>query len=394
MSILFSSGKIGSIEIANRVVHSATFESMATVNGEVTDQLVKRYRNIAKGGTGLIVPGYVSVHRSGKAFERQVELDSDAIVPGLASIVDAVHEHGGKIVFQLAHAGRQTTKQVAGQAPLGPSSVGRDPINFVKPREMTEADIREVIRAFGKAAKRAINAGADGIQLHGAHGYLINQFLSPFFNKRTDKWGDSEGGRFRFLREIFCEVKSSVPERTPILIKLNTHDHTPAPGITPDLAQRYAHRLVELGIDAIEISSGTAYYSFMNTCRGSVPVKELAATLPWWKRLVGKMMLSKMAGKFDLEEGYHTEAARIMKPVMGKVPLILVGGIRHVRHMEQVLEEGLADFISMSRPFIREPFLVNRLKEGKTEKASCVSCNRCIAGMMGGEPLRCLYKPA
>jgi len=394
MSLLFSAGRIGSLELQNRLIHSATFEAMATDRGEVTDGLVKRYSTLAKGGIGLIIPGYIYVHPVGKAFNRQVPCDSDEAIPGLKRVVDAVHERGGKIVFQIANAGRQTTKSMTGFRPLGPSSFDRDPLYMVKPKEMTEGDIREAIEAFGQSARRVMEAGADGVQLHAAHGYLINQFLSPFFNRRTDSWGGSDESRFRFLEEVFTSAKTSVPDGTPILIKLNTNDHTPTQGVTPDVAKYYAGRLARMGIAAIEISSGTGAYSFMNMCRGRVPVDELVAALPFWKKPFARMLLNKMVGKFDLQEGYHLGAAKTVKPALRNLPLILVGGMRRAAHMEEILEQGYADFISMSRPFIREPFLAKRLKEGKAEAASCVSCNKCLASITAGEALRCRYKPA
>jgi 2,4-dienoyl-CoA reductase-like NADH-dependent reductase (Old Yellow Enzyme family) len=258
---------------------------------------------------------------------------------------------------------------------------------------MTEDDINETIQSFGKAAKRAVEAGADGIQLHGAHGYLINQFLSPFYNTRSDGWGGSEQGRFRFLERVLTEIKTAIPKNTPILIKLNTNDHTPREGVTPGLAARYAQRLAEMGIDAVEISSGSMSYSFMNVCRGRVPVQELLDTMPFWKKPIAKIMVSRLIGKYDLEEGYHLEAAKTIKPVLGDIPLILVGGMRRVTHMEEILENGYADFVSMSRPFIREPFLVKRIETGKADCASCVSCNRCLGAIANGMPLRCYNRP-
>jgi 2,4-dienoyl-CoA reductase-like NADH-dependent reductase (Old Yellow Enzyme family) len=393
MSQLFSPGKIGRLEIPNRFVRSATFEGMAKENGEVTDDVLKLYRNLAKGGIGLIVTGYFYVNQTGKALFNQIGIHSDEMMPGLKRLVQEVHEQGGKIVFQLAHAGRQTTRKVTGQRPVGPSGKGRDPIYFVKPREMTEDDINETILSFGKAAERAVEAGADGIQLHGAHGYLINQFLSPFYNTRSDGWGGSERGRFRFLEQVLTAVKTATPKGTPVLIKLNTDDHTPREGITPELAARYAQRLAAMGIDAVEISSGTMSYSFMNTLRGRVPVQEILDTMPFWKKPIAKIMVSRLVGKYDLEEGYHLEAAKTIKPVLGGIPLILVGGMRRVTHMEEILENGYADFISMCRPFIREPFLVKRIETGKADCASCVSCNRCVGAVANRTPLRCYYRP-
>jgi 2,4-dienoyl-CoA reductase-like NADH-dependent reductase (Old Yellow Enzyme family) len=393
MSQLFSPMKIGRLELPNRFVRSATFEGMARENGQVTDDLIKLYRNLAKGRIGLIITGHLYVNQVGKASVNKIGIHSNEMIPGLKRLVQEVHEHDGKIVFQLSHAGRQTTKKVTGHHPVGPSGKGRDPIFFVKPREMNEEDIQETIQSFGRAAKRAVEAGADGIQLHGAHGYLINQFLSPFYNTRSDAWGGSEEGRFRFLEQVFSKIKRAIPKETPIMIKLNTHDHTPGEGITPELAAHYARRLAEMGVDAVEISSGSTFYSFMDMCRGRVPVQELVDTMPFWKKPIAKIKLSRMAGKYDLVEGYHLEAAKVIKPVLGDIPLLLVGGMRRVKHMEEILEKGYADFISMSRPFVREPFLVKRIQAGKTDHASCVSCNKCLAAIANRRPLRCYNKP-
>jgi 2,4-dienoyl-CoA reductase-like NADH-dependent reductase (Old Yellow Enzyme family) len=313
------------------------------------------------------------------------------MIPSLKKTVEAVHQEGGKITFQLVHAGRQTTKGVIEQTPMGPSAKGRDPVNFVKPKEMREEQIREVIQAFGKAASRAVEAGANGVQVHAAHGYLVNQFLSPFFNGRNDAWGGSDENRFRFLREVVSETKKALPEGVPVLVKLNTHDHTPQEGITPLLAAKYAGWLAELGIDGLEVSCGSTIYSYMNMCRGDVPVNELVGGLPWWMKPVGKLVLKRLVGKYDLQEGYNLEAAKMIKPVAGNVPLFVVGGLRRVSQMEEILENGHADFISMSRPFIREPFLVKRIKEGKADAASCVSCNRCLAAAANDMPVRRYY---
>ena len=392
MSILFTPINLGDMRIENRFVHSATYEVMASETGEVSDKLVKRYQNLAKGEVGLIIPGYMYVHPLGRAYKYQTGIHNDEKIPGLRKLVEAVHQAGGKIAFQLAHAGRQTTKAMIGQTPIGPSSRGRDPINFVKPMEMTADQVQEVIQTFGAAAKRAVEAGADGIQLHAAHGYLINQFISPFFNQRKDEWGGSDDNRFRFLKELISEVRNALPQGMPILVKLNTHDYTPQKGITPSLAVTYAEWLADLKINGLEISCGTATYSYMNMCRGDVPVKELVNSLPFWKKPLGKLMMKSMVGKYDLEEGYNLEAAKMVKPVLGKIPLFVVGGLRKVAQMTEALEQQYADCISMCRPFIREPFLVKKIREGKTESVACVSCNRCLAAVPSNLPVRCYNK--
>lgn len=392
MSILFTPKKIGNVELPNRFVHSATYEVMAKESGEVSDELIKRCERLAKGGVGLIISGHMCIHPTGRAYPYQVNIHSDEMIPGLKKLTETVHQQGGKIAFQLAHAGRQTTKSLIGQTPLGPSSNGRDPVYFVKPKEMTEDQIMEMIKAFGAAAGRAIEAGADGIQLHGAHGYLINEFLSPFFNLRTDAWSGTDANRFRFLKEVILEIRKTIPEGTPILVKLSTNDYTPKQGITPRLAVKYAQWLAELKIDGLEASCGSTVYSYMNMCRGDVPTAELVKGFKWWEKPLGRLLIGRLEGKYDLAEGYNLEAAKMIKPVLGDTPLFLVGGMRTVAHMEEVLEKNYADFISMSRPFIREPFLANKIKEGKMDKVSCVSCNRCLAAVLSNIPVYCYNK--
>jgi 2,4-dienoyl-CoA reductase-like NADH-dependent reductase (Old Yellow Enzyme family) len=332
------------------------------------------------------------VSPEGRAHKYQTGIHSDDMIPGLKKLAAGVHAEKGKIIFQLNHAGQQTTREVIGRTPVGPSSKRRDPLYFVKPQEMSIANIQQTITAFAAAAGRAVASDADGVQFHAAHGYLINQFLSPFFNYRTDSWGGSDENRFRFLKEIILETRRVVSDGIPILVKLNSHDYTPDAGITPSLAAKYAELLIGLGVAALEISCGNGNYAFMNTCRGDVPVNELVKSVPWWQKPIGRLMMKRLVGKYDLEEAYNLEAARIIKPVMNGIPLLLVGGLRTKAKMEAVLENNEADFISMSRPFIREPNLVNRMKAGKIDEVSCVSCNRCMAALPNNIPIRCYHK--
>jgi 2,4-dienoyl-CoA reductase-like NADH-dependent reductase (Old Yellow Enzyme family) len=347
---------------------------------------------LARGEVGLIIPGYMYVHRYGQAMKRQTGIYSDKLLPGLTKLVSAVHQEGGKVVFQLSHAGRQTSKKIIGRTPLAPSSRERDPIYFSKPKRMTEKEIIRVIKAFGEAGVRAVRAGADGIQIHACHCYLVNEFLSPYFNVRSDAWGGTDEKRFRFLKSIILELKKEMPQGMPLLVKMNVMDFTPESGITVPLAVKYAKWLADLRIEGLEISCGSPVYSFMNMCRGDVPVDELVSGLPLLKKALGLIMLKYMKGKFDLEEAYNLGAAIQIKPVIGKIPLFLVGGVRRVSQMEDILKNGYADFISMSRPFIREPFLVKKLKKGKHHMVSCVSCNRCLAAAANNQTVKCYYK--
>lgn len=387
MSILFSPIPVGRIEIENRFVQSATYEAMANEKGEVTDELINRYKTLAKAGVGLIIPGYMYVHPAGRAMPKQAGIHTEEMIPGLKRLVEAVHQQGGKIALQLAHGGLQTSKAIIGQAPLAPSGGLRNPMTFEKGKEMSQPEIEETIRAFAQAARRAAEAGADAVQLHGAHGFLLSEFLSPFFNRRKDSWGGSEEGRFRIVKEIVQETRKVLPGRTPVLIKINGNDFTPKEGVTAELAKKYAARLRKLGVDGVELSCGT-FFTF-HTVRGEIPSKELVKVLPGWMRLLAKLQFRKLRPRCSFVEAYNLAAAEMIKPELGNIPLILVGGVRRLSHMEDLVERKYADLVSMSRPFVREPFLVQRFKEGKAEQAACISCNKCFAAIANGLPVRC-----
>jgi len=329
---------------------------------------------------------------NGRAEKFQAGIHNDDMIKGLKNVVDVVHDQNSKIAFQLVHSGRQTNKDTIGQTPIGPSKGPRDNIYMVKPKEMTKEEIQEIIKAFGTAAFRASEAGADGVQIHAAHGYLVNQFLSPFFNKRIDSWGGSDENRFRFLKEIVLEIRKNISDDMFVLVKLNTQDYTPKQGITIELSKRYAEWLADLPIDGLEVSCGTISYSMFNVVRGDVPTKEILKRFPLWIRILGTLVFKKMEGKFDLEQGYNLEAAKVIKPIVGEMPLFVVGGLRRVAHMEEILKNGFADFISMSRPLIREPNIVKKISEGKVDSAACVSCNKCFAAVANYMPVACYNK--
>ena len=201
----------------------------------------------------------------------------------------------------------ESPKKVTGQAPLAPSSFGRDPVSMNKAKAASEKDIQEIIRAFAQAARRALETGADALQLHCAHGYLLSEFLSPFFNRRQDRWGGSPENMFRIVKEIIMAMRAESGAKFPVLVKLNTSDFTPKPGITPELAARYAGWLKELGIAALEISGGT-YYTF-HTVRGGIPKNDMARGLPWWMRPMAKIVFKKQIDPCRFQPLYHLPAA-------------------------------------------------------------------------------------
>ncbi|MFW9896181.1 MAG: NADH:flavin oxidoreductase [Candidatus Thorarchaeota archaeon] len=389
MSILFEPKSIGKLEIKNRIIRSATLENLATEKGEVTEDQISLLRKLAEGEVGLIIPGYMYIHPLGRAYKFQAGIYNDDMIPGLKKLTCAIHEEGGNVAFQIVHAGMQTYKKLIGVIPIGPTGEILNPASVEYSREMTEEEIKQSIEDFAFAAKRAVQAGVDAVQLHSAHGYLINEFISPFYNRRTDEWGGSDEKRFRYLKEIVVSTRKILPNDVPLLIKLNTEDFTPEEGITPPLAVKYAEWLKKLGIDGIEVSCGSGSFSPFNMCRGDIPVQEIVQAVPDYMKNMAKDIYQEMVGKFDLIEGYNLDAAKQIKLKVGDMPIIVVGGLRSKMFMEEIVENQYVDFISMSRPFIREPLLVKKFREGKTDKVTCTSCNKCLAAVPNDYPVRC-----
>ncbi len=362
---------------------------MAKENGEVSELLLQRYARLARGEVGLIIPGIMIVHPLGNVPGYAIGLHGDDMIPGLARLAETVHAEGAKVFFQLLHAGAQTNKATIGRAPLAPSRTGMNPMYLNRAREMSEEEIREAIGAYGRAAARAAEAGADGVHIAASGGYLLNEFLSPFFNHRKDGWGGSDEGRFRLMREVILEVRKSVPGNMAVTVKLTANDYTPRDGLTTALAAKYAAWMADLGIDALENASGCTTYSGWHIWRGGVPVRELVRDLPAWQKPPAWVAFRRMVGKFDFEEGYNLADARVIKPAIGDVPFILVGGLRRLSHMEEMVEKEYADFIALCRPLIREPSLVRKFENGEADESSCTSCNKCFADVAHRRPLRC-----
>ncbi len=346
MSILFQPGNIGSLELKNRLIRSATCEWMAHEDGKATLTLASFYNELARGGVGLIITGHLYVRADGQASYGQVGIYDDDLVLPLMALADAVHREHGKIVAQINHGGRQANPKLTGETPAAPSAVPVGP-DSQPPRELKGAEIVDLVMAYGQAARRVKQASFDGVQLHGAHGYLINQFLSPYANRRSDNWGGGFENRLNFLGAVSSEVRAQVGPDFPVWIKLGMRDFVEG-GLSLSDGIEIVRRLEGLGIDAIEISGGISGDRHTSTRKGIKKPEDEAYFLPWAR-----------------------EARKATN-----LPIILVGGMRSPQVMERVLEEGAADFISMSRPLVRQPDLPERLQAG--ESSECISCNKCL----------------
>jgi 2,4-dienoyl-CoA reductase-like NADH-dependent reductase (Old Yellow Enzyme family) len=253
MSTLFESTRINGMELKNRFVRSATHEAMAGLDGVAKGPLLGCMAELAKGEVGLVITGHAHVTLEGQAGPRQLGIYSDAMIDSLKQVALAVHENGGVVAVQLAHAGKQGIGKDA-HAPLGPCDVVEEGIKKVS--AMSAADIKRTITAFGDAAQRAVKAGFDAVQIHGAHGYLLSQFLSPHYNKRDDDYGGSLENRARLLVEVYEEVRGRVGTSFPVMVKVNSEDFLEG-GITVEEVIRVARMLEDRGMDAIEMSGGT-----------------------------------------------------------------------------------------------------------------------------------------
>jgi 2,4-dienoyl-CoA reductase-like NADH-dependent reductase (Old Yellow Enzyme family) len=362
MRALFDRTRIKGMELPNRLVRSATGEGMSDENGFPLDSLFELYEKLAQGGIGLIITGYAYISRDGRcAFSGMSGIDSDLHISRYRDLVDLVHKNGAAIAMQIVHCGRQTKAEAIGTQPIGPSAV-EDTYWKVVPREMTEGDIERVIDDFEEAARRVKESGFDAVQIHGAHGYLVNQFLCPHTNRRRDLWGGPIGNRMRFVEEIYRRIRGKVGADFPILIKMNAQDGVQG-GLTLREGLVMAEKMAAMGFDGIEVSRGISEDGgtevFGDAVPGGVP-----------------------------EQAYNRAAAREMTKRVD-IPVFVVGGITDPRVMEDIVEKGDADYISMSRALIADPQFPNQIRAGSREVSRCTHCDRCLDDFSMENPLHC-----
>jgi 2,4-dienoyl-CoA reductase-like NADH-dependent reductase (Old Yellow Enzyme family) len=362
MSKLFESSVINGMQLANRFVRSATWEGMASDEGAVTPKLIDTMTALAQGGVGLIISSHSYVSPEGQATPWQIGIYRDELIPGLQQMARAVQAVGGKIVMQLAHAGNFALEKLTGRPTLAVSDF--EGLAASRRHEIGTQEIQNLIAAFAAAARRAKSAGCDGVQLHSAHGYLLSQFLSPIFNRRRDDYGGDVRGRIRIHLEILHAIRGAVGRDYPILIKMNCRDFQPD-GLSLEESLQAAVLLAEAGFDAIELSGGLLTGGKLSPSRPGIDSPE--------------------------KEAYFQEELRAFRQAIN-IPLILVGGIRSCEVAQQLVAEGAAEYISMSRPLIREPDLIKRWQAGDRRPAECTSDNLCFRPGFKGEGVYCVTR--
>jgi 2,4-dienoyl-CoA reductase-like NADH-dependent reductase (Old Yellow Enzyme family) len=389
--MLFEPGRIGKMTVKNRFVRTAAGDGLAVVDkGECTDELIDYYRRLADGGTGMIITGATYVHPK-YPVGKFIGMYSDYLVDGYKKFTKAVKAYDARIVCQLNLGGRAQFPNEFGPSPVPVELTGR-PV-----RELSADEIEEFVDCFAQAARRCKEAGFDGVEFHAAHGYLFHSFLSPFTNRRTDKWGGSFENRMRFVLECYEKARSLVGDDYPIMIKANAQDYLEG-GITLEEGKRIAAKISAVGFDAIELSAGVnTDRCYMYMAKGDLPEnfrimgKTLEETLELYKGV------KNLREDIKFKEAYFRSFARDVKKDIN-IPLILPGGNRLVSNMEEVLQSGDADFIGLCRPLIREPDFPNNVLKWGQKKAGCMNCNRCLTTGKGPwEVNRCyqlLFRPS
>jgi len=357
---LFSSYSIGTMKIRNRIVMPPMATHYATPEGFVTDRQIAYYVERAKGGVGYITVEHTGILQQGKASPKMLLISSDEHASRIENLIEAVHKAGGKIVVQINHAGRQTSSTVTGSPIVGPSPIPC-PTRTEIPRELSWPEIQEIIEAFAVAAERVKKAGADGVELHMAHGYLICSFLSPFSNRRTDRYGGDIHGRIRFAIEVLKSVRNRVGQEFPIICRLSGDEYVDG-GLIIEETKKIAQILEKEGADALHVSACNAASGYLNQ------------------------------PPYYAEEGVFVHLAHAIKSVVN-IPVITVGRIRNPVMADQILRDGKADLVSMGRALIADPYMPRKAKEEKFEEiVPCLSCNRCIQTQRK-EAIRCAVNP-
>ena len=361
-SLLFQPSSINQTSLKNRFICSSTWLGRANHDGSCSPLLINAISGVSKNEIGLYLSEMSFVSKNGQCANNQLGIYSDKLLPGLRQLAEEVHRFDTPVVMQLVHGGLFSMPVLTGEEPMGPSILQKADGNIG--REMTEEDINETIAAFKEAAIRAQKAGFEGVQVHAAHGWLLSQFLSPFFNRRTDEYGGSLENRARILLEIVRSIREATGKQFLLLIKINSEDNLPGGFSIEDMLQVSA-MLEKAGVDAIEISGGT----------------------------IAALLTGDINNSFSpatREPVYYREAAERFKEKI-KIPLILVGGIRSFETADELVKTGTADYISLCRPLIREPGLIKRWKAGDLRPSECISDSACFQPGMEGKGVYCVH---
>ncbi|MDX9889387.1 MAG: NADH:flavin oxidoreductase [Bacteroidales bacterium] len=376
--ILFTPCELGPITLRNRSIRSAAFENMCIEN-KPSQALFDYHWQVAKGGIGMTTLAYAAVNRSGLSFKGQLWMREE-IVPELKKITDTIHQEGAKVSIQLGHCGNMTHYYTCGQIPVG-ASTG---FNLYSPTIVRALKIREIeaiVNDFGRAVHLSRQAGFDCVEIHAGHGYLISQFLSPYTNKRKDKYGGSLENRMRFMKMVIAEVMQAASDDMAVVVKTNMYDGFKS-GMQIDDCIAVAKELEKMKVHALVLSAGFVSRAPMAVMHGAMPITTMAYYMDtlkfWWLKLGLRMIGKWMVPEVPFKEAYFLEDAKKFREAL-KLPLIYVGGLLSRAKIEEVLSAGF-DFVQIGRALIHDTQFINNLKNG-AERCDCKHSNYCIARM-------------
>ncbi len=349
MKNVFEPLQIGSMTVKNRFLRSATWEALSDADGHMSSSQLKIYEKLAENEVGLICTGYARILKEEQPNAAMMGIYDDIFIPEYKKLTDAVHARGSSIMMQLAYGGTKTTYKTEGRTIFSPGTVP-EPSTKTAGTPMTKEDIAYVTAAYGDAARRVRDAGFDAVELHAGHTYLLNQFLSPYFNNRTDEYGGCLKNRIRIIEEIYAAVRSAVGPSYPVLIKITCSDFMEG-GLVFDDTLEICRMLSAMGFDAIEVS-------------GNIHGKA--------ENLAGAVY----DGKTITRGGYFVEFAKDIADTVD-IPVFLTGGIRDIRQLNNWLNSTSIAGFGLSRAFLAEPGLIRRWKAGDVTPARCLHCSRC-----------------
>ncbi len=386
---LFTPASIGPLKLRNRTIRSAAFEGMCP-GGVPSKALLEYHRAVAAGGVGMTTVAYVSVTNGGRTFAHQAWMRPE-IVPHLKKLTDAVHREGAAASIQLGHGGHMGDRKVTGERAVSPS--GRfNLFGLTLPRAMTETEIEEMARAHGTAVTMAREAGFDAVEIHAGHGYLLSQFLSPYTNRRKDRWGGGLENRALFLRLVMREVKRAAGNKIAVVVKANMEDGFPG-GLEADEALRVAAILEEEGADALVLSGGFVSKTPFYMMRGITPHRELISYQRDPLIKLGMIAFSRiMIRDYPYTEAYFLGPALAFRKAL-RLPLVYQGGLVSRSTMEEVLGHGF-EFVGLARALVAETDFVNRIRKDPAHVSKCLRCgpcNSCVA-VMYVDSMRCTFE--
>ncbi|MFD8564384.1 NADH:flavin oxidoreductase [Streptosporangium canum] len=376
---VFDQTRLGPLTLRNRIIKAATFEGM-TKGALVGDDLVSFHRAHAAGGVAMTTVAYCAVAPEGRTERDQIYMRPDAL-PGLRRLTDAVHAEGAAASAQIGHAGPVANGKSNRVPALAPSA-SFNPQAMAMTRRATVADIERVTAAHATAAKLAIEAGFDAVEIHLGHNYFASSFLSPKLNKRRDGYGGSLANRAKVALGAARAVRDAVGDRIAVLAKLNMDDGVPG-GLWLDESLQVARWLERDGsVDALELTAGSSLLNPMYLFRGDAPIREFAATFEQPMRLGVKLVGDRFIRAYPYQEAYLLDSARQFRAAL-KTPLILLGGISRRATMDLAMAEGF-EFVAMARALLREPDLINRLRREPATRSLCIHCNKCMPTIFTG----------